>query len=118
MSSTPSLSKFVVWAPDYADEGALQRRLAVRPAHLENIKKLVSQGILRLGGGFMTPESVNAAAGDKKFLGSCIIYEGENIDDVRKLVEEDVYYKNDVWDKEKLVVLPIALATALPPVPS
>lgn len=47
MSSTPSLSKFIVWAPDYADDGALQRRLAVRPAHLENVKKLVSQGILR-----------------------------------------------------------------------
>jgi len=44
----------------------------------------------------MTPESVDAAAADKKFLGSCIIFEGENIDVVRKLVEEDVYYKNDV----------------------
>ncbi|KAG2033501.1 hypothetical protein BDR03DRAFT_935625 [Suillus americanus] len=118
MSSTPSLPKFIVWAPDYTDEGALQRRLAVRPTHLENIKKLVSQGTLRLGGGFMTPESVDAAAADKKFLGSCIIYEGENIDVVRKLVEDDVYYKTDVWDKEKLVILPIALATVLPPVPS
>jgi hypothetical protein len=47
MSSTPTLPKFIVWAPDYADEGALQRRLAVRPTHLENIKKLVSQGTLR-----------------------------------------------------------------------
>ncbi|KAG1777054.1 hypothetical protein EV702DRAFT_1179663 [Suillus placidus] len=118
MSSTPSLPKFIVWAPDYADEGALQRRLAVRPAHLENIKKLISQGILRLGGGFMTPESVNAAAADKKFLGSCIIYEGENIDVVRKIVEDDIYYKTDVWDKEKLVILPIALATDLPPASS
>ncbi|KAG0702981.1 hypothetical protein DFH29DRAFT_770693, partial [Suillus ampliporus] len=106
--------KFVVWAPDYTDDGALQRRMAVRPSHLENIKKLVGQGTLRLGGGYMTAESVNAAAADKKFVGSCMIYEGENIDVVRKLVEEDVYYKSDVWDKEKLIILPIALATALP----
>ncbi|KAG2072271.1 hypothetical protein BDR04DRAFT_1051713 [Suillus decipiens] len=118
MSTTPSLPKFIVWAPDYTDEGAFQRRMAVRPAHIENVKKLVSQGVMRLGGGFMTPESVDAAAADKKLIGSCIIYEGENIDVVRKLVEEDVYYKTDVWDKEKLVILPIALVTALPSAPS
>jgi len=118
MSSTPSLPKFVVWAPDYTDEGALGRRLAVRPAHLENIKKQISQGVLRVGGAFMTPESVDAAAADRKFRGSCMIYEGESIDAVRQLVEEDLYYKTDVWDKEKIVILPIALATGLPPVPS
>ncbi|KAG2352899.1 hypothetical protein BDR07DRAFT_1466009, partial [Suillus spraguei] len=59
MSTTPSLPKFIVWAPDYSDEGAFQRRMA----------KLVSQGVMRLGGGFMTPESVDAAAADKKFIG-------------------------------------------------
>ncbi|KAG1727598.1 hypothetical protein EDB19DRAFT_1942805 [Suillus lakei] len=118
MSSQPDLPKFVVWAPDYTNEGVLQRRLALRPSHRENVKKLISQGILRLGGGCMTPESIHAAAEDKKFVGSCLIFEGESIDVVRKLVEEDIYYKSDVWDKEKLVILPIALATGLPPIPS
>lgn len=66
----------------------------------------------------MTPESVDAAAADRKFRGSCMIFEGESIDAVRQLVEEDLYYKTDVWDKEKIVILPIALATGLPPVPS
>ena len=48
MSSTaPSLPKFVVWAPDYTDDGALQRRLAVRPSHLKNIQTLIRQGSLR-----------------------------------------------------------------------
>ncbi|KAJ8596358.1 hypothetical protein M405DRAFT_871407 [Rhizopogon salebrosus TDB-379] len=117
-SSTPSLPKFIVWAPDYTDDGALQRRLAVRPSHLENVKTLINQGIIRIGGAFMTPESVDPAVIDKTFVGSCVIFEAENIDIVRKLVEEDVYYKSNVWDKDRLVILPIALATALPPVPS
>ena len=43
----------------------------------------------------MTPESVDAAA-DKKFVGSCMIYECENIDVARRLVEEDLYYKSNV----------------------
>ncbi|KAG2125956.1 hypothetical protein DEU56DRAFT_960936 [Suillus clintonianus] len=138
MSSPPDLPKFVVWAPDYTDEGVLQRRQALRPSHREKALKLISQGILRVAGGCTTLESIHATAEDKKFVGSCLIFEGENIDVVRKLVEEDMFYKGDVvcvlaammdidtvtltgsvqWDKEKLVILPIALATSLPPVPS
>jgi hypothetical protein len=44
----------------------------------------------------MTPESVDPAVIDKTFVGSCVIFEAENIDIVRKLVEEDVYYKSNV----------------------
>lgn len=84
----------------------------------------------------MTPESVDPAVTDKAFLGSCMIFEAENIDVVRKLVEKDHYYKSGVvcvlatvinigplkyivqWDKERMVILPIALATGLPPIPS
>lgn len=85
----------------------------------------------------MTPESVDPAVTNKAFVGSCMLFEAESIDIVRKLVEEDVYYKNDVvcvlpaalinietliyimqWDKDRLVILPIALATSLPPIPS
>ncbi|OJA10531.1 hypothetical protein AZE42_01692 [Rhizopogon vesiculosus] len=117
-SSMPSLPRFVVWAPDYTDDGALQRRLAVRPSHLENIQALTRQGILRIGGAFMTPESIDPAVTDKAFVGSCMIFEAENIDIVRELVEADVYYKSKVWDKDRLVILPIALATGLPPIPS
>jgi hypothetical protein len=90
-----------------------------------------------IGGAFMTPESVDPAVTNKAFVGSCMLFEAESIDIVRKLVEEDVYYKNDVvcvlpaalinietlryimqWDKDRLVILPIALATSLPPIPS
>lgn len=44
----------------------------------------------------MTPESVDPAVTYKSFVGSCMLFEAESIDIVRKLVEEDVYYKNDV----------------------
>ncbi|KIM53666.1 hypothetical protein SCLCIDRAFT_1222642 [Scleroderma citrinum Foug A] len=118
--SPPSfeLPKFVLWAPDYADDGALARRMAVRPVHLENANRLIQQGILRVAGGVMTAESIVAAPSDKKFVGSYMIYEAEDLEAVRKLVENDVYYKTGVWDKEKLTILPVLMATALPPVPS
>jgi len=49
-----------------------------------------------VGGAFMTPESVDPSITDKAFVGSCMIFEAENIDVVRKLVEEDVYYTSGV----------------------
>ena len=44
----------------------------------------------------MTTESVAAAPSDKKFVGSCMIYEAEDLEAVRKLVEDDVYHKTGV----------------------
>lgn len=37
MSAT-TLKPFVIWAPDYTDEGAFDRRLAVREKHLATAK--------------------------------------------------------------------------------
>ena len=47
MSTEPTKHKFFVYAPDFTDEGCMQRRLAVRVQHLEGAKKLAEQGILR-----------------------------------------------------------------------
>jgi len=91
-----------------------------------------------IGGGVLTSDPANAAPADRKFFGSCII-EAESLEAARKIIENDVYYTAGVvsvlsssdtllglffdswhgkWDKEKLQVLPIMLATPLPPLPS
>ncbi|KAG1904380.1 uncharacterized protein F5891DRAFT_1207327 [Suillus fuscotomentosus] len=100
MSSTPSLPKFVVWARDYIDEGALERRLA-------NAKKLISQGIL-LGRRRALDARIRRCSCSRHKVRW--IYEGEIIDAIAMMQ----------WDKEKIIILPdpIALATGLPPVPS
>lgn len=82
----------------------------------------------------MTSDSANAAPADRKFFGSCLIIEAESLETVRELIESDIYYTTNVvrtlpsdaliyfdswrdkWDKEKLQILPIALAHPLPPV--
>jgi hypothetical protein len=46
-TATPPKHKFIVWAPDSTDPGALARRLAVRPAHLVNARELQARGVLR-----------------------------------------------------------------------
>ncbi|KAG2339387.1 hypothetical protein BDR05DRAFT_891751, partial [Suillus weaverae] len=61
----------------------------------------------------LTPESQDAEPQDGKLVGSAVIYEAGSSEDVRRLVEADLYWKEGVCDKMKLVVLPMMIATTL-----
>jgi uncharacterized protein len=45
MSDTPKKHLFLLYAPDYTDPDAINRRLAVRPKHLENAKVMFDGGV-------------------------------------------------------------------------
>lgn len=55
---TPVLHKFVVYAPDKAEEGTLERRLSVRAQHLENAQPLISAGIISMFDTLLLNESM------------------------------------------------------------
>nr|VWO99809.1 Uncharacterized protein [Ganoderma boninense] len=116
-SSAPARQKFIVYAPDMSDEGAFQRRLSVRQSHLDNATIQAGNGVVKLGGAMLTPESIVPGA-EKKMVGSVFVCEAESLEAVRNLMENDVYYTNGVWDKEKLVILPLVLAIANLPAPA
>ncbi|KAL4249163.1 hypothetical protein ABKN59_007287 [Abortiporus biennis] len=112
MSDTTKKYNFVVFAPDYTDDECLSRRLAVRSAHLANAAHLHGTGALKVGGAMITPETYTTDS--KKMIGSTMIFEASNLEEVKKLIENDVYYTGNVWDKEKLVILPYFSAHPLP----
>ncbi|KAG9033229.1 hypothetical protein FRB95_000408 [Tulasnella sp. JGI-2019a] len=107
-SATPSKNTFVVWAPDFDDAEAFSRRLQVREQHLANGAAKAKKGTIKLGGAMLTPESITG--GDRKMVGSMLLFEADSLEEVRKLVEEDVYFKGKVWDPSKLVILPFVTA--------
>ncbi|KAK7691336.1 hypothetical protein QCA50_004730 [Cerrena zonata] len=113
MSTDPSSTKslFLVYAPDYPDPECLSRRLSVRTTHLANAGNLLEQGILKIGGAMITPETYKTD--QKKMTGSTLIYSADSLEEVREIVENDVYYKGNVWDKEKLVITPFVSAKPL-----
>jgi len=43
-ATATTLHTFVIWAPDYTDEDALNRRLAVREQHLAKIQENRAKG--------------------------------------------------------------------------
>ncbi|TFK74525.1 hypothetical protein BDN72DRAFT_892887 [Pluteus cervinus] len=114
MSTTSDAPKrhFVVWAPD--SEGALALRFQVREQHLRAIAPLIQEGTVQVGGMTVTPESIDVQPADRKALGSLLIVKAKTLEDVKQLVESDIYYTSGVWDKTKLQILPFFAATSFP----
>jgi len=94
-TEAPTKRAFIVWISDRTDPDALTRRLAVRSAHLERIQRLAVEGAIMSGSPLSDPVS-----GQKN--GSVLIIEAENAAAVRDVVEGDLYWTSNVWDKEKV----------------
>jgi len=95
--------KFVLWAPDSTEEDVTERRVKIRPRHLEYVRTLHEQGTLAFGAATLTPESVK---GQKAMNGSLVIYETETIEQAWEAAKNDVFYVHKVWDTEKMTILP------------
>ena len=85
--------KFVIIGMD-GPEG-LAKRKALRPAHLERLKRLESEGKLVLAGPFA----------DRS--GSLIIIEADSIEEARAFIQKDPYVEHGVF--EKVEVRPFTL---------
>ncbi|KAF8972901.1 hypothetical protein BDZ97DRAFT_1648748 [Flammula alnicola] len=105
-ASTPARHRFFVYAPDKTEEGTLARRLSVREQHLVGAKKGHESGIIRIGGMITTPDAITNPDAPKKMVGSTFIFEAESLEQVKNLIESDIYYTSGVWDPEKIVILP------------
>ncbi|KZT35262.1 hypothetical protein SISSUDRAFT_990778 [Sistotremastrum suecicum HHB10207 ss-3] len=104
MSTEAIPTYFFVYAPDKTDEGAFERRLAVRAEHAAGVAANREAGLIKFGGALANPESLTG--GPKKLVGSTLFIRADTIEEAKKLIEEDVYYKTGVWDPENLVILP------------
>ncbi|KAI0280481.1 hypothetical protein BGY98DRAFT_1095473 [Russula aff. rugulosa BPL654] len=113
MSSSPTKRLFSIYAPDYTAPGILDRRISVREEHLKGIDRLRSAGTAKFGGPLVAPELTDEK--DRtKMIGSLLFFEAESIEEVRKIVESDIYYTSGVWDKENICILPFVPAMPWP----
>jgi len=80
---------FLVIAMDGTDEGALDRRMAAREAHIAGIAKLKEQGHFIAGGAIMDDNG--------RMIGSTVIVEFPDRESVEKCIAADPYTKGNVW---------------------
>jgi uncharacterized protein YciI len=78
-------------------ENSLEKRLQVRPAHLEQLYKLRDQGRLLVAGPHPAIDSVDSASAG--FTGSLIIAEFDNLDSAQQWADQDPYLQAGVYAK-------------------
>ncbi|CAG8570838.1 12267_t:CDS:2 [Cetraspora pellucida] len=80
-------------ASDHDDPDAGARRLSSRSEHLSRVKKFKESGLIVTGGAILS----DTKSEDATMIGSVMIMEADNEDEVRKYIEEDPYVINKVW---------------------
>ena len=96
--------QYFVLAHDGTDPGALARRMAARPAHLEGIKPMLENGSLIVGGALLDD------AGQMK--GSMCIVDFATKAELDHWLATDPYVTQKVW--QRIEVTPMRVATPLP----
>ena len=81
--------QYLILAYDGTDPGALDRRLAVRPRHLEVARAMADAGTLREGGALLDEEG--------HMVGSMAIVEFADRADLDRWLETDPYVTGGVW---------------------
>ena len=85
------MKQYLVTGYDFQDEGALNRRMAVRPQHLEGVKKLKAAGNYVIGGAILSEEG--------RMIGSTMIVQFENLEELNAWKNSEVYITGKVWEK-------------------
>ncbi|KAI0341140.1 hypothetical protein BDW22DRAFT_1359365 [Trametopsis cervina] len=107
---------FFVWAPDYTDPDAPRRRGAAARAHLRDMRENIIDKELDDYGGVTTSRATSLsskkAAEQQLVDGTIVVLRAENIEQVRELLERDLFWTQGVWDKERVVIKPFIRTTA------
>lgn len=83
--------QYVIHAYDHTDANALDRRMAVRPAHLDYVRQLKADGQFVLGGALLDPEG--------RMIGSMLLLNLDTDEQLTYYLNTDPYIVQGVWDK-------------------
>ena len=92
--------QFLLIAYDATDVDAPDRRLKSRAEHLEKIAHVKKAGQFLFGGAILDE--------NEKMIGSMILYETADREELDKLLLDEPYIYNKVWDK--IEIMPFRLA--------
>ncbi|GGI76177.1 YciI family protein [Shewanella gelidii] len=89
-------------------ENSLEKRMAVRPAHVDRLKALAAEGRLLIAGPHPAVDS--ETPGDAGFTGSLVVADFDSLEDAKAWAAADPYIEGGVYEnvivKPYLKVLP------------
>jgi uncharacterized protein YciI len=95
-----SLMQFLLVAYDGTDPRALERRMKIRPEHLEKVAVLKKQGNFLFGGAILDDKQT--------MIGSMIVYEFPDRKTLDEYLKDEPYITGGVW--QKIEIRPYRLA--------
>ncbi|MCT7570397.1 YciI family protein [Aliarcobacter butzleri] len=84
----------------YDNDGALERRLESREAHIEGARKLMSEGKIIDAGALIE---------DDMMVGSTLFVDFENDEEIDEWLLNEPYVKNNVWNMDEFQMVPMKL---------
>ncbi|MCG3719851.1 YciI family protein [Aliarcobacter butzleri] len=84
----------------YDNDGALERRLESREAHIEGARKLMSEGKIIDAGALIE---------DDLMVGSTLFVDFENDEEIDEWLLNEPYVKNNVWNMDEFQMVPVKL---------
>jgi len=84
------MNQYLVTAYDYTDTEALQRRMNVRPHHLDGARDLRANGNYVLGGAILNE--------DGKMIGSVMIVQFETEEALEAWKQSEPYITQKIWE--------------------
>ena len=95
------MNQYIVTGYDYTDEGALERRMSVRPHHLDAAKETKESGNYIMGGAILNDEG--------KMIGSVMILQFETEEELEAWKKREPYITQKIW--ESIDIKPFRVAT-------
>jgi uncharacterized protein YciI len=86
--------QYLLLGYDGTDPEALDRRMKVRPEHLEKIEVLKSKGAFLAGGAILDDTG--------KMIGSMIVYEVSDRIALDEILQDEPYFTTGVWQKVEI----------------
>jgi hypothetical protein len=84
------MKQYLITAYDYTDAGALERRMNVRPHHLDDAKALKEKSNFIIGGAILND--------DGKMVGSVMIMQFETEDELAAWQQTEPYITQKIWE--------------------
>jgi uncharacterized protein YciI len=94
------MDQYLITAYDYTDEGAFERRMGVRPHHLDGAKDLKAKGNYVIGGAMLNEEG--------KMIGSTMILQFENEEELEAWKQGEPYITQKIWESVDIKPFKIA----------
>jgi uncharacterized protein YciI len=84
------MNQYLITAYDYTDVDALQRRMNVRPHHLDGARELKANGNYVIGGAMLNDEG--------KMIGSVMVLQFGNEEELQAWQQAEPYITQKIWE--------------------